>query len=271
MLRFGQALPQLRARVDTDLSQQGLPREKVLATVVYLLEHTLIRVGNTTYARENNSFGLTTLQDEHVNIRGGTMVFEFRGKSNKDHTISFQDKRIAQVVKKCRDLPGQALFQYLDDHNQRATIDSGDVNEYLNTVMGDTFTAKDFRTWAGTVHALLALEEAGPFATIAEARRNVQQAVTRVSQRLGNTPAICRSSYIHPAVLQLYLEGVLFERLQAAAEAAEQKGIPGLAPEEARVIPLLASAAAVTAPKAAKKQRRPNHQGNRRAARRQGR
>lgn len=243
MLAFGRALPALRERVERDMARPGLPRELVVATVVALLDRTLIRVGNVEYARDNQSYGLTTMRDKHVRVDGARLRFQFRGKSGKDHAVELSDRRVARIVKRCRDLPGYDLFQYLDEAGGRQTVGSADVNAYLHDVTGEEFSAKDFRTWAGTVMALLALEEEGPFNSLAEARRKTSAAVKQVAARLGNTPTIARSSYIHPAVLELYLEGRLFEALSAAAERAERDGVPGLRPEEARVIPLLESAA----------------------------
>ena len=245
MLAFARALPALRERVDADMAGPGLSREKVVATVVSLLERTLIRVGNVEYARTNESYGLTTMNDEHVEVAGAKLSFQFRGKSGKDHAIELSDRRVARIVKQCRDLPGHDLFQYLDAQGGRQTVGSADVNDYLRGVTGEEFSAKDFRTWAGTVMALLALEEEGPFRSVTEARKKAAAAVKRVAARLGNTPTIARSSYIHPAVIELYLKGRLFDALQAAAERAEREGVPGLRREEARVLPLLEMAAEV--------------------------
>jgi len=245
MLAFGRALPALRDRVDSDMGRPELDRRKVVATVVALLERTLIRVGNIEYARTNESYGLTTMRDQHVEVEGAKLRFQFRGKSGKDHAIELSDRRVAKIVKRCRDLPGFDLFQYLDEHGERQTVGSADVNDYLREVTGEEFSAKDFRTWAGTVMALLALEEEGPFRSVTEARKKANTAVKRVAARLGNTPAIARSSYIHPAVLELYLKGRLFDALSAAAERAEREGVLGLRSDEARVLPLLETAAEV--------------------------
>jgi DNA topoisomerase-1 len=208
MIAFARALPRIRARVAQDLARPGLPREKVLGTIVRLLESTLIRVGNEEYARTNGSFGLTTLRARHVDVNGAEMRFSFRGKGGKDHTVGVRDRRVARIVGRLQDLPGQELFQYVDGEGERRTIDSTDVNAYLNDVAGEEFTAKDFRTWAGTVLAALALAQARTFATEREARRNIVHAIERVAARLGNTPAICRKCYVHPEVLQAYLDGV---------------------------------------------------------------
>jgi DNA topoisomerase-1 len=209
MVAFGRALPSVRERVADDLSLQGLPREKTLATVVRLLDESLIRVGNEEYARENNSFGLTTLRDDHVDVSGATMHFVFRGKSGKLHEIDVRDRRVARVVRRMQDLPGQPLFQYLDEAREPRTIDSGDVNDYLQEIARDAFTAKDFRTWAGTVLAARRLRDLGPAETVAARTTNIIAAVDAVAARLGNTRAVCRSSYIHPAVLAGYESSAL--------------------------------------------------------------
>lgn len=235
---FGAALPRIREACDRDLRRPGMPREKVLATVVRLLETTLIRVGNDEYARDNRSYGLTTLRDRHVRIDGSRIEFRFRGKSGVRHDVHLKDRRLATVVGRCRDIPGQDLFQYIDDDGARHAVTSGDVNAYLRAIAGDEFTAKDFRTWAGTVLATLALQEFERFDSNAEAKRNIVRAVERVAERLGNTPAVCRKCYIHPAVLDAYLEGTMLESLRArTADMAE--GIAGLSPEEAAVLALL--------------------------------
>jgi DNA topoisomerase-1 len=209
MIAFGEALPRIRERVDQDLSLRGLPREKVVAAVVKLLETTLIRVGNPEYAKQNNSFGLTTLRNRHVDISGATVRFEFRGKSGKDHSVEIQDRRLARIVRQVRDLPGQKLFQYLDEDGERQSISSEDVNDYLRATTGEDFSAKDFRTWGGTVLALSALLELGPCDTEKDASRAVAEAVKQVSASLGNRPAICRKFYVHPLVIEAYLEGSL--------------------------------------------------------------
>ncbi len=207
---FGAALPDLRSRVDHDLSRPYLPREKVLATVVRLLDWTLIRIGNEEYARTNESFGLTTLRDDHVDVEGSAVRFSFRGKSGKDHEVDIRDRRLARVIKRSQDLPGQHLFQYLDAGEPRA-IGSQDVNDYLREISGENFTAKDFRTWGGTVVAARRLREAGPFESAREANGNVVDAVKAVARHLGNTPAVARRSYIHPAVLDAYIDQSLLD------------------------------------------------------------
>jgi DNA topoisomerase-1 len=217
MIAFGETLPRLRERVDQDLSLRGLPREKVLAAVVMLLETTLIRIGNPEYARQNNSFGLTTLRNRHVDISGSSLRFEFRGKSGQDHSVEIQDRRLARIVRQIRDLPGQKLFQYLDEAGERQSVSSEDVNEYLRAVTGEDFSAKDFRTWGGTVLALSALLERGPCETEKEASRAVVEAVKQVSASLGNRPAICRKFYVHPLVIESYLEGSLTQGLESSS------------------------------------------------------
>jgi DNA topoisomerase-1 len=208
---FGQELPRLRRRVEEDLARPGLPREKVLASVVRLLETTLIRVGNEEYARHNESYGLTTLRDDHVEIVGSEVTFSFRGKSGKEHTVGVRDRKLAAIVKRCRDLPGQDLFQYRDADGRQHVVGSADVNVYLREVMGQEFTAKDFRTWAGTVFAAEELTRCEPAATEVDRRRNVAAAIQAVAERLGNTPAICRRCYVHPVVVESYLDGSLHD------------------------------------------------------------
>jgi len=264
MIAFGEALPRLRAHVESDLARPGLPREKVLAAVVRLLETTLIRVGNEEYARDNGSFGLTTLRSRHVAVSGATLRFRFRGKSGKEASVSIADRRLARVVRACRELPGQELFQYLDESGERQVVGSADVNDYLRAAAGEDFTAKDFRTWGGTVLALSALlgcvagngpprgdaesveDERGgggangagaPGASVRQdldrqardANRRVVEAVKRVAEQLGNRPATCRKYYVHPAVIAAFLEGRLNAR-------GRRRGLPAL---EARTLALL--------------------------------
>jgi DNA topoisomerase I len=209
LIAFGRALPKLRARIDRDLALRGLPREKVLAAVLRVMEVTLIRVGNEEYAKANKSFGLTTLRDRHAKVGTERAVFEFRGKSGKMHRTGFRDRRLARVVKACQDLPGQRLFQYLDDEGQRHVVESAEVNAYLREAMGEDFSAKDFRTWAGTVAAARALVTLPACADEGGARGNINTCVKAVAGVLGNTPAVCRSAYIHPAVLDAYQGGQL--------------------------------------------------------------
>jgi DNA topoisomerase I len=239
LIAFGEALPRIRARVEKDLKRPDLPREKVLATVVRLLETTLIRVGNAEYAKANQSYGLTTMRNRHVAVEGATVRFHFRGKSGMDHRIDINDRRLANIVKRCKELPGAELFQYIDDDGQRQTIDSGDVNEYLHDITGDDFTAKDFRTWAGTLLAAMALQEFERFDSETQAKKNVVQAIERVAERLGNTPSVCRKCYVHPAVLDAYLEGTMLEAVKQRAEQEIVDALPGLTPEEGVVLALL--------------------------------
>jgi DNA topoisomerase-1 len=208
-IAFGRALPRLRARVEGDLALRGLPREKVIAAVVRLLEITLIRVGNTEYAKQNKSFGLTTLRDRHARVTTQGVVFEFRGKSGKTHQTGFRDRRLARIVKSCQDIPGQRLFQYVDQDGQRRAVESADVNAYIRQAMGEDFSAKDFRTWAGTVSAARALAMNPKFSSEAEAKRHINACIKAVSGVLGNTAAVCRKAYIHPAVIEAYEKGVL--------------------------------------------------------------
>jgi DNA topoisomerase-1 len=223
MLLFGTALPRIRERVEQDLTQPGLPREKVLATIVRLMERTLIRVGNEEYARENHSYGLTTLRDKHVQVNGWTVKFKFRGKSGVLHTVDVRDRRIANIIRQCQDIPGYELFQYMDENEEPHTIDSADVNDYLREIAGEDFTAKDFRTWAGSVLASLALREFEEFQSQTQAKKNVVQAIKAVARRLGNTPAVCRKCYVHPAVLDCYMAGSLARAVKKQIEAAGEE------------------------------------------------
>jgi DNA topoisomerase I len=220
LIAFAQALPRIRARAAADLRRAGLPREKVLAVVVQLLEKTLIRVGNEEYARHNKSFGLTTMREKHAKINGSKVRFEFRGKSGVEHAIDLREKRLARIVRACRDLPGYELFQYVDVNGRRQVIDSADVNAYVREVSGQDFTAKDFRTWGGTVLAARALAARGPADSQAEAKRNIVRAIDEVAERLRNTTAVSRKSYIHPAILDAYLLGVTIESGDEAAVVA---------------------------------------------------
>jgi DNA topoisomerase-1 len=239
MIEFGRALPRIREQIEQDMARPGLPREKVLATVVQLLETTLIRVGNEEYARANRSFGLTTLRDRHVQVNGATLRFEFRGKSGVRHSVDLRDRRLARIVKRCRDLPGYELFQYIDDAGQRQTIDSADVNDYLRAITGEDFTAKDFRTWAGTVLAALALQEFEAFDSQTQAKKNVVRAIEQVAERLGNTPSICRKCYIHPAVIDTSLEGTRLDTLSQRTKQELTSNLGNLPPDEAAVLALL--------------------------------
>jgi DNA topoisomerase-1 len=242
MTAFSEALPRLRRQVEKDLARPGLPREKVLATVVRLLECTGIRVGNEEYAKANQSFGLTTLRDRHVEISGSTLRFEFRGKSGKSHQVSLSDRRLARIVARCQAVPGAELFQYLDDDGNRVAIGSGDVNDYLRTITGEDYTANDFRTWAGTLQAVSALESVGPAANLREAKSAILKAIDAVAERLNNTRAVCRKYYIHPAVLDRYEAGTLHQAL--ANGRAKRSARPDLDAEEQALVRLLKAAAA---------------------------
>jgi len=238
LIAFAQALPKIRRRTDADLRKPGLPREKVLAAVVQLLEKTLIRVGNEEYAKDNGSFGLTTFRDQHAKIKGGSVRFEFKGKSGVGHAIDLQDKRLAKIVKACRDLPGYELFQYVDGDGRRQTVDSADVNAYLRDISGQDFTAKDFRTWAGTVLAAKALAEVATFKSSTEAKRNVVTAIESVAKKLGNTKAVCRKCYIHPAILDAYMDGATIQTLKTRA-ARLSRARATLSGEEAAVVNMI--------------------------------
>ena len=209
MLAFAQALPKIRERTDRDLEQPGLPREKVLATVVRLLEETRIRIGNDEYRRENGSYGLTTLRDRHVNVIGAEVRFTFRGKSGKNHSIELHDRRMARIIKRFLDIPGQELFKCVDHEGEVKAIDSADVNDYLRQISGEDFSAKDFRTWAGTILAARFLRETGGAANSRRAKKELVRAIARVADELGNTPAVAKKGYIHPAVIAAYLSGGL--------------------------------------------------------------
>lgn len=248
MLAFAEALPKIRARVDEDVARTALCREKVLATVVRLLEITLIRVGNEEYARQNQSFGLTTMRDRHVDVKGSTIAFHFRGKSKKDHVVQVHDRRLARIVARCHDLPGEVLFQYPDDDGELRSVEASDVNEYLKTVAGADFTAKDFRTWAGTVLAAQALKELSEFDSQAAAKRNIVQAVKDVSARLGNTPTVCRKCYVHPQIFDAYLDGQLVAQLRERAEEEIRDNLAELSSAEAAVLMLLRDRLARLAP-----------------------
>ena len=239
LMDFARALPGIRRQLKRDLARDGLCREKVLATVVRLLEVSLIRVGNDEYARDNKSYGLTTMKNRHAIVRGAKIKFQFRGKSGKEHVVEVEDRRVARIVRACQDLPGQELFQYVDETGQRHDVGSGDVNDYLREISGRDFTAKDFRTWAGTISAACELQQLGPAKLETEARKNVVTAVKATAQNLGNTPSVCRKSYIHPAIIEAYLDGSLIPKLK------EWKGRTGsissrrLRPKEASVLRFL--------------------------------
>jgi len=239
LLIFTQVLPQLRARVEEDLKRPGLQRERVLAAIVRLMELTFFRVGNSEYAKANESFGLTTLRDRHVAIEGSRIHISFRGKSGKHHETDINDRRLARIVKSCRDLPGYELFQYMDVEGQRHTVGSAEVNEYLREITGEEITAKDFRTWAGTQLVAEALREFEAFDSEAERKRAVVRAVEKVAKHLGNTPTICRRCYIHPAVLEGYFEGTMLQTLADNTRKYLAANIEGMSAEEAAVAAFL--------------------------------
>jgi DNA topoisomerase-1 len=222
---FARALPKLRKRVEADLNRRGVSREKVLATAVRLLEITLIRVGNAQYAKQNRSYGLTTLNKRHLDLTGTALTFAFKGKSGVEHEVRVRDRRLATVIRSLRDLPGQQLFKYRDPDGDLCAITSDDVNAYIREAMGDAFSAKDFRTWAGTVSAARALREAEPPTSPADARRRITVCVSAVAGLLGNTPTVCRSSYVHPAVFELYESGRLGEVLPGPGAAGFERAL----------------------------------------------
>lgn len=239
LVGFAHALPRIRSRVARGLRLQGLPREKVIATIVRLLETTFARVGNEEYARQNGSFGLTTLRDRHVKVRGATVRFLFRGKSGRDIELGVTDRRVASVIKRCEELPGQMLFQYVDESGARGLVTSDDVNSYLRQVSGQDFTAKDFRTWAGTLLAACALRDLARFESETEAKRNVLIAIDSVARKLGHTRAVCRRAYVHPAVIDTYLEG----SLESALDIEHATGRGRLKSDEMALLAFLKQAA----------------------------
>jgi DNA topoisomerase I len=239
LIEFAEALPQIRARVTRDLAKRELPREKILATIVRLLDTTLIRIGNASYAEQNKSFGLTTLRNRHVVDDGNGLRLVFKGKSGKEWKLRIKDRRVARVIRTCQEVRGQHLFQYLDEDGERRVITSADVNEYLHEIGGAQISAKDFRTWAGTVLAVVALREYPEFGSLTQARRHLRKAISEVAARLGNTVAVCRKCYIHPAIVDLYLEGELAERTDAAFAEAGKGEQPDLETEEIATLALL--------------------------------
>jgi len=239
MLEFAKALPAIRKKMAEHMALKGLPREKVVATVVHLLETTLIRVGNDDYAKENKSYGLTTLRNPHVKVEGAELKFRFKGKSGKEWDLKVQNRRVAKIVKACQELPGQRLFQYLDEDGERKEVTSADVNEYLKEITGRDVTAKDFRTWAGTVLAALALQEFESFGPDATVKKNVKSAIERVAARLGNTPTICRKCYVHPEILSSFEQGELLLDIKKKVEGELRDDLHSLKPEEAAVLGLL--------------------------------
>ncbi len=240
LMSFGRALPHIRQRTNADLQRPDLSRERVLAALVQLLEKTLIRVGNEEYSKSNKSYGLTTMRNRHVDVHGATIHFQFKGKSGVRHSIDLNDRRLARVLEKLSDLPGQEVFQFVDEQGATHSVSSHDVNDYLKEISGEDFTAKDFRTWAGTVLASLALQEFEKFDSETQAKRNIMQAIENVSKQLGNTPSVCRKCYVHPAVIDSYLDGSLAGGLERYV-AQEMDELSQLEPEEAAVMALLST------------------------------
>lgn len=239
LLEFAKSLPRIRRAVTRDMARRGLPRRKVLATVTHLLETTLIRVGNHEYARHNQSFGLSTLRDRHVTFAGSEVRFKFRGKTGKEWRLAVNNRRVARIVKSCQELPGQHLFQYEDETGAPHEVNSADVNDYLREISKSDITAKDFRTWAGTVLAAMALKEFDAVDSEAAAKRNIKAAIISVATRLGNTPTICRKCYVHPEVLESYLQGELLETLNQKVRRELKSNLTALSSEEAATLALL--------------------------------
>jgi DNA topoisomerase I len=239
VIDFADALPALRKKVRQHMARPGLPREKILASVVYLLDKTLIRVGNDDYAKQNKSYGLTTLKSRHVVVEGSEVRFRFTGKSGKQWSLQIRDRRIAKIIRACQELPGQELLQYRSDEGRIEDVTSGDVNAYLKKATGKEITAKDFRTWAGTVLAAIALKEVESVGNATQAKRNLRAAIASVAARLGNTPAICRKCYVHPEVFNAYREGTLVLQITAKAEKMLRDELAGLEPEEVAVLAML--------------------------------
>jgi DNA topoisomerase-1 len=241
MMEFAASLGAIRARIAEHMSLRGLPREKVLATIVHLLEHTLIRVGNDGYAKQNQSYGLTTLRDQHVKADGGALRFRFKGKSGKQWNLRLSDRRVVKIIRALQELPGQDLFQYVDDEGEVRDVSSADVNAYLKEITGGDITAKDFRTWHGTVLAAIALQDLQSFESQAAAKKNLKSAIEQVASRLGNTPTICRKCYIHPEILTSYFNGQLELNVRGRVEAELRENPGDLKPDEAAVLTLLES------------------------------
>lgn len=239
MLSFGAALPGIREQVQQDLAVPGLPRRKIMATIVRLMETTLIRVGNEEYARTNHSYGLTTMHGRHAKVQGSTITFKFKGKSGKSHTIDVSDRRLAKIIQRCQDIPGYELFQYIDEEGATQPVDSADVNGYLREISQQDFTAKDFRTWAGSVLAYGLLREIEPFSSATQAKKNVVEAIKNVAERLGNTPSVCRKCYVHPALLDCYLAGTMSGVKTNGNKAAAKKAAAELEGLEEELIHLL--------------------------------
>lgn len=239
MIAFGEALPSIREHASRDLSKPCLNREKVLATIVELLDATALRVGNEEYARDNSSYGLTTLRTRHVDVIGSTLKLHFNGKGGKTFLVDLHDVRIARAVKRCKDIPGYELFKYVDESGERHSIGSAEVNEYLQQITDQHLTAKDFRTWHGTVHAACSLYTVAGYKSQAEAKRNINGSIETAAQHLGNTVAICRKSYVHPAVIEAYMDGWLASVWDQVIQETKKKPVNGLHPEEVAVLVIL--------------------------------
>ncbi len=239
ILEFSKVLPHVREQVEHDMSLPGLPREKILAAVVRLLEATLIRVGNDEYARDNQSYGLTTLRDRHAEVEGWKVRFDFRGKSGVDHAVSITDQRLARIIQHCQDLPGEELFKYIGEKGRRQTVDSGDINDYLGQITGGSFTAKDIRTWTGTVLAAAALRDSGVADSETEVKANILASIDAVADRLGNTRAVCRKYYVHPKVLELYRNGRVIDAPRPPKEHKRDSSQAALRGDEVAVLKLL--------------------------------
>jgi DNA topoisomerase I len=244
---FGAALPAIRERVEYDLSRPGMPRLKILAAIVRLMEVTLIRVGNAEYARDNQSYGLTTMRNKHVEVEGSSVTFTFQGKSRVRHTVDINDRRLARIIQRCQDIPGYELFQYIDSDGTHHGVDSADVNDYLREMTNEDFTAKDFRTWAGSVLACAMLREFEAFESQTQAKKNVVQAIKDVAARLGNTPSVCRKCYVHPAVLDTYFSGAMIETVKHRVEQEAVDSPHELRHEEVALLHLLQKRLALTA------------------------
>ena len=240
LVAFGKVLPELRLRIEKDLSLPVLTEKKVIATVISLMERTYIRIGNTEYEKMNGSYGLTTLHDKHVMIKGENISFSFKGKKSIHHDISIKNKKLARVVQQCRDIPGKELFQYYTEDKQRRSIDSGMVNTYIKDVSGDNFTAKDFRTWAGSFHALMAFKNIGLAETVSGTKSNVNKALDYVSSHLGNTPSVCKKYYVHPGIIRLYEENKLVKYLDELGNVEIDNNVASLTNEEKVLMKLLA-------------------------------
>lgn len=235
MLSFGQCLPRIRKKIQEDLNLKGFPKEKVLATVISIMSETLIRVGNIEYAEENETFGLSTMQNQHVEVKANRIKFKFKGKSGKFHEIDYNNPKLSRLVKKCQELPGHQLFEYLDDAGNVNNISSGDINTYMCSITDQTFTAKDFRTWGGSVYAMQVLQDFTNFENVTEAKKNLTEAIKIISKKLGNTTSVCKKYYIHPKVLESFLDGTLDKIILKS----KNKTLEGLKPEELAFINLL--------------------------------